>query len=124
MNPFLPHHLPFADSIHTQSVACPSMPNYFIFTGPNATVGHGSLIYSLQWAADWMLRWVRKMLAEDIASVAPTRTAVDDFVRYGDQIMKRFVWTEGCKFIHSFVHSFLHAHTMGRSSFLLAELCV
>lgn len=23
------------------SVACPDMPNYFIFTGPNATVGHG-----------------------------------------------------------------------------------
>lgn len=74
------------------------MPNYFIFTGPNATVGHGSLIFSLEWAADWMIKWMRKMLAEDIASVAPRQDAVDEFVRYGDEIMKRFVWTSDCMF--------------------------
>lgn len=73
------------------------MPNYFIFTGPNATVGHGSLIFSLEWAADWMVKWLRKMLAEDIASVSPRQDVVDEFVRYGDEIMKRFTWTAGCK---------------------------
>ncbi|ETN43153.1 uncharacterized protein HMPREF1541_02311 [Cyphellophora europaea CBS 101466] len=79
------------------SVACPDMPNYFIFTGPNATVGHGSLIFSLEWAADWMIKWMRKMLAEDIASVAPRQDVVDEFVRYGDEIMKRFTWTSNCR---------------------------
>lgn len=29
------------------SLACPDFPNYFIFTGPNATVGHGTLITSI-----------------------------------------------------------------------------
>ncbi|KPI37641.1 putative sterigmatocystin biosynthesis monooxygenase stcW [Cyphellophora attinorum] len=79
------------------SVAAPNMPNYFIFTGPNATVGHGSLIFSLQWAADWMIKWMRKMLEEDIASIVPRQEVVDEFVRYGDEIMKRFVWTSNCR---------------------------
>lgn len=35
------------------SVACPDMPNYFIFTGPNATVGHGKYHYSsMYWSIE------------------------------------------------------------------------
>lgn len=36
------------------------------------------------------------MLAEDIASVAPKQEAVDEFVRYGDEVMKKFTWTSNC----------------------------
>ena len=79
------------------SVAAPDMPNYFIFTGPNATVGHGSLIYSMGWSAEWMIQWFRKMASEDIASVAPKQDVVDEFVRYGDQIHKTLTWTGGCR---------------------------
>ena len=79
------------------SLACPDMPNYFIFTGPNATVGHGSLIQSMGWSADWMIKWFKKMAREDIASVAPRQDVVDEFVRYGDQIHKTLTWTGGCR---------------------------
>ena len=79
------------------------MPNYFIFLGPNATVGHGSLIYSLGWAADWMVKWMRKMAEEDIASVAPRQDVVDEFVRYGDEIMKKFTWTSSCACYSSYL---------------------
>lgn len=79
------------------SLACPDMPNFFIFTGPNATVGHGSLLESLGWSAEWMIKWMRKMAAEDIASIAPKQEVVDEFVRYGDQIHKTLVWTGGCR---------------------------
>ena len=79
------------------SVACPDMPNYFIFTGPNATVGHGSLIQSMGWSAEWMLKWFRKMAYEEIASVTPKQDVVDEFVRYGDQIHKTLTWTGGCR---------------------------
>lgn len=79
------------------SLACPDMPNYFIFTGPNATVGHGSLLESMQWSAEWMLQWLRKMAAEDIASVAPRQDVVDEFVRYGDEIHRTLAWTGGCR---------------------------
>jgi cation diffusion facilitator CzcD-associated flavoprotein CzcO len=79
------------------SLACPDMPNLFFFTGPNATVGHGSLIFSLDWSAEWMIRWIQKMAYEDIASVAPKQDVVDEFVRYGDQIHKTLTWTGGCR---------------------------
>lgn len=79
------------------SMACPDMPNYFIFTGPNATVGHGSLLESLGWSAEWMIQWLRKMAEEDIASVCPKQDVVDEFVRYGDQIHKTLTWTGGCR---------------------------
>lgn len=79
------------------SLACPNMPNYFIFTGPNATVGHGTLITSMTWSADWMIKWLRKIAREDIKSVCPTQSATDQFVRYGDEIHKTLVWTGSCK---------------------------
>lgn len=37
------------------------------------------------------------MAREDIASVAPKQDAVDEFVRYGDQIHKTLTWTGGCR---------------------------
>ncbi|KAL9096973.1 MAG: hypothetical protein Q9165_000937 [Trypethelium subeluteriae] len=79
------------------SVACPQMPNYFIFTGPNATVGHGSLLESMSWSAEWMVNWFRKIATEDIASIAPKQDVVDEFVRYGDQVHKTLTWTGGCR---------------------------
>ena len=79
------------------SLACPDMPNYFIFTGPNATVGHGSLLESMQWASEWMIKWFVKMTREDIASVVPKQDVVDEFVRYSDQIHKTLTWTGGCR---------------------------
>lgn len=79
------------------SLACPDMPNLFFFTGPNATVGHGSLIFSLDWSAEWMIRWTKLMAYEDIASVAPKQDVVDEFVRYGDQIHQTLTWTGGCR---------------------------
>ncbi|KAK5120511.1 hypothetical protein LTR85_006166 [Meristemomyces frigidus] len=79
------------------SLACPDMPNLFFFTGPNATVGHGSLIFSLDWSVEWMVQWIRKMATEDIASISPKQEVVDEFVRYGDQIHETLVWTGGCR---------------------------
>ena len=73
------------------------MPNFFMFMGPNATIGHGSLIYSLDWTAEWMVQWLRKMAREDIASIAPRQDVVNELVRYGDEVMKTLTWTGNCK---------------------------
>lgn len=78
------------------SLACPDMPNYFIFTGPNATVGHGTLLTSMNWSAEWMIKWLRKISSENIKSVAPKQSATDEFVRYGDEIHKTLTWTGNC----------------------------
>ncbi|KAJ5806874.1 hypothetical protein N7474_010466 [Penicillium riverlandense] len=79
------------------SLACPQFPNYFIFTGPNAVVGHGSLVEGLGWVAEYMIKWIKKISTEDIKAVAPKQEVVDEFVTYGDEIQKTLTWTGGCR---------------------------
>ena len=79
------------------SLACPDMPNYFIFTGPNAVVGHGSLIESINWTAEYMVKWIRKMAEEDIASISPRQEVVDEFIAYGDSVLNTLTWTGACR---------------------------
>ena len=98
------------------SVACPDMPNYFIFTGPNATVGHGTLLTSMTWTAGYICKWLEKIAGEGIKSVAPTEPATREFVRYGDEIHKSLTWTGGCKSWYK-VSSHLNSRR-GRLAFL------
>lgn len=79
------------------SLACPDFPNYFIFTGPNAVVGHGSLIEGLGWAAEYMIKWMKKIATEDIKSVEPKQEVVDQFIAYSDEVHKTLTWTGGCR---------------------------
>ena len=64
--------------------------------GPNAVVGHGSLMEALNWTGDYFCQWIKKIATEDIKSVVPKKSAVDAFVRYGDEIHKTLVWTGNC----------------------------
>lgn len=48
------------------SLMASGFPNFFMFGGPNSPVGHGSLMSQLQWSAEWMCKWVKKMAYEDI----------------------------------------------------------
>lgn len=47
-------------------ICAPDIPNYFIFNGPNCPIGHGSVLAELDFAADYMLRWIYKIATEDI----------------------------------------------------------
>ena len=79
------------------SLAAAQFPNFFMFSGPNAPVGHGSLMAGLGWSADWMCQWLRKIAAEDIKYVVPKQAAVDEFNAYADEIMQTLVWSGGCQ---------------------------
>lgn len=79
------------------SVAAPEMPNYFMFLGPNAVIAHGSIIEAINWTAEYIVKWIRKMATENIKSVVPKASAIDEFIAYGDQIHKTMVWTDSCK---------------------------
>ena len=85
------------EPISYMSLACPHMPNYFLFTGPNATIGHGSLMESLGWTAAYVIKWMKKILEEDIKAIVPKEQAVADFIAYEDQIHKTLVWSGGCR---------------------------
>lgn len=79
------------------SLAAANFPNFFMFSGPNAPVGHGSFVASLGWAADWMCQWILKIAEEDIKWVAPKQEAVDEYNTYADEIMQGLVWSGGCQ---------------------------
>ncbi|KAL4914978.1 hypothetical protein BDW62DRAFT_133987 [Aspergillus aurantiobrunneus] len=78
------------------SLCAAGMPNYFIFSGPNSPIGHGSVPALLGWSADYMLDWVEKIAKEDIKSVAVKDSVVSDFNRYAAENLKRCVWSKGC----------------------------
>ncbi|KAL5041857.1 hypothetical protein BDW71DRAFT_157954 [Aspergillus fruticulosus] len=78
------------------SLCAGGMPNYFVFGGPNAPIGHGSNPLIMAWSADYMLDWVEKIAREDIKSVVVKDSIVDDFNRYAAENLKRCVWSKGC----------------------------
>lgn len=43
-----------------------TMPNYFIFNGPNCPISHGSVLTGISWSCDYILRWAKKIATEDI----------------------------------------------------------
>ncbi|KAH8695160.1 hypothetical protein BGW36DRAFT_453017 [Talaromyces proteolyticus] len=79
------------------SLASANMPNYFMFTGPNALIGHGSLMESLGWSAEYMIKWIKKIAFEDIKAIAPKESAIEQFINYSDQIHNTLTWTGSCR---------------------------
>ncbi|KAK3113607.1 hypothetical protein LTR53_008935 [Teratosphaeriaceae sp. CCFEE 6253] len=78
------------------SVATSDMPNYFVMMGPNAVVGHGSLMEALNWTGDYFCQWIRKIATENIKSATPKESAVRAFNDYCDEIHKTLVWSGDC----------------------------
>ncbi|GAD93961.1 hypothetical protein AN0025.2 [Paecilomyces variotii No. 5] len=78
------------------SVAARDMPNYFMFLGPNAVIAHGSLLESINWTADYVVKWLHKVATENIKSIMPKSEVVDELIQYGDQIHKTLIWTDSC----------------------------
>ncbi|KAL4816706.1 hypothetical protein BDW67DRAFT_161396 [Aspergillus spinulosporus] len=78
------------------SLCAGGMPNYFVFGGPNAPIGHGSNPLIMAWNADYMLDWIEKIATEDIRSVVVKDSIVHAFNRYAAENLKRCVWSKGC----------------------------
>ena len=79
------------------SLCAPHMPNYFSFGGPNAVIAHGSLIEAFNWTGDYIIKWLKKIATENIKSVTSKQDAIEEFVKYGEQVHERLVWKEPCK---------------------------
>jgi hypothetical protein len=78
------------------SVGAKDMPNHFIFLGPNAVVTHGSLIESINWTGDYILKWLYKVATEDIKSITPKAAAIEEFIQKSNEIHDTLVWTDSC----------------------------
>lgn len=78
------------------SLGAADMPNHFIFLGPNAVVTHGSLIESINWTADYILKWLYKVATEDIKSITPKTAVIDELIEKGNKIHDTLIWTDSC----------------------------
>ncbi|OQU95562.1 hypothetical protein CLAIMM_01747 [Cladophialophora immunda] len=79
------------------SICVADYPNFFMFGGPNAPVGHGSLLSAQGWTADYILQRMKKMTEEDIKWVVVRPDAMEEFNAYAEEILQTLVWTGGCK---------------------------
>ena len=79
------------------SLCATQFPNFFMFSGPNAPVGHGSLMAGLGLSADFMSKWIRKIAEEDIKWIDVRPEVVEEMNAYGDEIMQTLVWSGGCQ---------------------------
>ncbi|KAK2601423.1 hypothetical protein N8I77_010873 [Diaporthe amygdali] len=79
------------------SLMASGFPNFFMFGGPNSPVGHGSLMSQLQWSAEWICKWVKKIAYEDIKLIDPKPEVLEEFNSYADEIMQTLVWSGGCR---------------------------
>jgi hypothetical protein len=79
------------------SLATDQFPNYFICLGPNAALGHGSLLLLIEKAIDYMTQCVAKMQRDNILWMAPRRAVVERFRRHCDEYFKRTVFSEKCR---------------------------
>lgn len=73
------------------------MPNYFMFLGPNAPVGHGSAIPIIEHLTKYMLKMVYKMQIERYKSFVPQKKAIDDFLAHADVFLPRMAWASRCR---------------------------
>lgn len=60
------------------AVCVPKVPNFFMYHGPNAPVGQGSILRAQGWYTDYILQWVERIAKEDIKYVAPSLSPVTE----------------------------------------------
>ncbi|CAH0023717.1 unnamed protein product [Clonostachys rhizophaga] len=79
------------------SMAVPNFPNHFMFLGPNAPIGHGSVLPILEHSAKYILKMIYKCQTQDIKSIEVRKEAVSDFVEHVDTFMERTAWSTHCR---------------------------
>jgi hypothetical protein len=105
------------DSLPAAYMSCmvPGMPNYFsegplsstsctnhsnhtclAFLGPNAPIGHGSVVTITEHLAKYITKVVMKCQVEDIISIRPTAAAVEDYSEHIAAFMPRTAWSGSC----------------------------
>lgn len=79
------------------SCAVPDMPNYFVFMGPNAPIGHGSVLSIAEQVARYIVRMLKKCQIENIKSVTVRAEATREFTEHTHTFLPRTIWAGNCR---------------------------
>lgn len=71
-------------------------PNLFTMLGANSAIGSGSLTCMIENVGDYVIKAIRKIQKEDIASMVVKSEREEDFTEYVDEYFKGTVFSEEC----------------------------
>ena len=71
-------------------------PNFFTMLGANSAIGSGSLTTMIENVGDYIIKAIRKIQKEDIASMMVKSDREEDFSEYVDEYFKGTVFSEEC----------------------------
>jgi cation diffusion facilitator CzcD-associated flavoprotein CzcO len=80
-----------------RTVAIPGFPNLFTLMGPHSPIGNHSLIAVAETQSRYVVDWLVRMQRDNIARIAPMRSATE---RYNAELRAAFpgtVWVTGCR---------------------------
>lgn len=80
-----------------RTVALAGFPNFFMLCGPHSPIGNQSLVIVAENQADYVMHWIRRFQAGELATVVPTREATERFNDEMRAAMGDTVWMTGCK---------------------------
>ncbi|KAL2421667.1 FAD-binding monooxygenase tazF [Exophiala dermatitidis] len=75
------------------SLCSPKMPNLFFFLGPNGGPGAGSFIAMLEYTVEYIIKCVKKLQREYIASMEVTEEANKAFSEHVDRYFAKTIFT-------------------------------
>lgn len=78
-------------------VSVPHFPNYLVYLGPFAPVGHGSILPILEQESKYFMQLFEKMSHELVTSFEPLEEAVADFAEHRKLLLKRTAWASPCR---------------------------
>ena len=68
-----------------------------VFLGPNAPVGHGSILTITEHMSKYLLTILKKCQTEGIISISPTSSAMSAFYEHIEAFMPRTAWAGTCR---------------------------
>lgn len=68
-----------------------------VFLGPNAPIGHGSVLPIIEHTAKYLINVMKKIQKEGIKNIVPRAAAVEDFAVHVSKYMTRTAWSTGCR---------------------------
>ena len=77
------------------TTAVHGFPNLFFLAGPNAGLGHNSIIYMIESQITYVLDALRLLRARGAGTIEVTRQAQDEFCAEIDERTDGSVWTAG-----------------------------
>jgi hypothetical protein len=68
-----------------------------VFLGPNAPVGHGSILPIIEHTTKYVINFLKKMQTQDICSVMPSQAATEEYDIHVATFMQRTAWATPCR---------------------------